>query len=493
MKKNLIIKLVVLCLAGVLITGGVVYAVNLGKSYTACEAAVSEISGTIKETGKIHGARDKVYYASVTASVDTVSVKEGDRVKKGDIIVKYDAGDLKRMLTEAEIRSEQAELDYSGRVKESDSYASKYRKAKDDDEAYAILYWLYREKGDEISEDEFARNYYLQCQIDSVNKEIAEKEREIAEGTHEKNEAMDYGMPGEEGYSEDEVDDIKDAQEELDRLNEELAELKKGLYITSAGAATPEENQALNDVGNVMEDITRNWAEAKNNKATYENMILNEDEKEALLKNTELSREEKERIFTDLQKAESGIRADFSGVITELGIYDGGFAEEGTELFTLETTEELVCRTDISRYDIPGVHIGQRAVTEIGGKQYEGEVTKINSLATADSSDKSRIEVEVSLPGADEAAIIGMEADVTIYTEVADNVLVIPVEAFYSDDGGDYCYTVENARISKKYVSAGINNGDEVEIKEGLKKGDIVITDAVTDEAAGTKARYVIN
>ncbi len=101
--------------------------------------------------------------------------------------------------------------------------------------------------------------------------------------------------------------------------------------------------------------------------------------------------------------------------------------------------------------------------------------------------------MEVSVPGLSDDAIIGVEADVTIVTEVSDHALVIPVEAFYSDDDGDYCYTVENGRVSKKYVTAGINNGDEVEIKEGLAEGDIVITDAVTDEKTGEKAKYVID
>ncbi len=493
MKKSTVLRIIAICAAGALVSGCAVYAMNMGESFTAKEVSSTGISGVIKETGKMHGANDKVYYASVTAPVNTVSVKEGDRVKKGDWIVKYDESDLKRLLTEAEIRSEQAELDYSGKVKLSDSYASKYNNAKNNDETYAALYWMYREKGNEITEEEFARSYYLQCQIDSVNKEIADKEREIAESTHKKNKASGYGTKDEEDYSKKNVDDIKDAQKDIDRLNEELADLKKGLYVTSAGAATPEENQELNDVKNVMEDITRNWTEAKSNKATYENMIMNEDEKEALKKNTELRSEEEKEISDKLKKAENGIRTDFAGIITELNVHDGAYVTEGTPLFTLETTEELVCRVEVSRYDIPDVHLGQKAATEIGGKLYEGEVKKINSLAKYDESDKSRIEVEVSVPGAEEAAIIGMEADVTIYTETSDNTLVIPVEALYSDENGDYCYTVENGRVTKCKVTVGINNGENAEITEGLEKGDIVITDAVTDEAEGKKARYVLD
>ncbi len=493
MNNNRIFKIAGICAVAALISGCAVYAMNMGESFTAAEVKRSEISGSIKETGKIHGAEDKIYYASVTAPLDTVSIKAGDRVSKGETVVRYDGSDLKRLLTEAEIRSEQAELDYSGKVKESDSYASKYRNAKNNDEAYAALYWIYREKGDEITEEEFNRNYYLQCQIDSVSREIAEKEREIAESRHKENKATGYGTKEEDDYTEKNIKDIKDAEKDIDRLNEELAELKKGLYVTSSGAATPEENAALNDVGNVLEDITRNWTEAKSNKAAYENRILNDDEKEALKKNTELSREEEDKISEKVGKAEKGITTDFDGIVTEVFVQDGASVTEGTPLFKLESTEDVVCRTEISRYDIPDVKLGQKAITEIGSKQYEGMVTKINSLAKMDDSDKSRIEVEVSVPGAGEDAILGMEADVTIFTEVSEDTFVIPVEGLYSDENGDYCYTIDNGVVVKKNVTTGIRTKDEVEITGGLNSGDIVITDAVTDEKAGKRARYVLD
>ena len=493
MKNTKVLKVAAVVAAAALVGGSAVYAMSLGESYMASEVIMSEISGKITETGKIHGAENRVYYSKVTAPVESVAVKTGDRVSKGETIIKYDESDLKRLLTEAEIRTEQAELDYSGKVKESDSNASKYRSAKNDDDSYAALYWMYREKGNEITEEEFARQYAVQCQIDSVNKEIAEKERELAESRHKKNKATGYGTKDEDDYSEKTVKDIKKAEKEVDRLNEELSELKKGLYVTSAGAATPEENAALNDVNNVMEDITRNWTEARSRKATYENMIMNEDEKEALRKNTELSREEEEEVSEDLRKAEEGIKTDFAGVITELNVQDGAFVTEGTPLFTLETTEDLVCRAEISRYDIADVKTGQKAVTLIGGREYEGVVKKINYLATRDASDKSRVEVEVSVPDAGDLAIIDMEADVSIYTDAVDNTLIIPVEAFYSDDSGDYCYTIREGRINKVYVTSGIVTEDKVEIKSGLSQGDIVITDSVTDESVGGRARYVLN
>ena len=493
MSRKSIMKIAAAVIAATAVMGVSVNAMSMGKSYYAVKVSPEKIEGCVKESGKVHGETDKIYYSTVTAPITTVAVREGDKVEKGDLLVSYDESDLVRNLEEADIKTEQAVLDYSGNVKKSDDYARKYNKAVSDDSTYAMMYWIYREKGNEISEEEFKRQYMVQCQIDAVNREIADKEKEISEKQHDKNKAGSYGTKESDDYTQKDVKKLKKAQKEIDRLNTELSELKKQLYIDASALTTPKENEAANDVNNMLEDINRNWTETKNDRANYENLILNDDEKEALKKNTELSRKEAEGISENLVKAKNGIKSDFSGIVTSIDVQDGAYVTEGTPLFTVENTENLVCRVDISRYDISKIKKGQRAKIDIAGQIYDGEVSKIKAIAKEDASDKSKIEVDVSVKGADDMAILDIEADVTIYTDSRENALTIPVEAFYTDAAGDYCYLIENGRIAKKYLTAGINNGDKVEIVSGLSKDDIVLTDAVTDDKIGEKANYVLN
>ena len=42
--------------------------------------------------------------------------------------------------------------------------------------------------------------------------------------------------------------------------------------------------------------------------------------------------------------------------------------------------------------------------------------------------------------------------------------------------------------MEKKYITTGIESDDYVEVMMGLNSGDVVITDAVTDDQVGTKA-----
>ncbi len=476
-----------------LVAAGVAFAFDNGGSFAACTVQKGKISGTVEESGKIHGSEDKVYFSSVNAPVKKVSVKEGDAVKRGELILQYDTADLERDLKEASLRAEQTELDINGRIKESDKYSAKYNKAVNDDQGYAALYYYFREQSNGITEEQFHRSYQIQCEIDSINRDIADKKKEIAEKEHKKNKANGYGTKDEDDYTEKNLKDIKNAQKDIDRLNEELIELNKGLAVGSNGQLTPEENEKLNDTKNVLEDITRNWTEAKSNKAAYEGNILNGEEKEALEKNKDLTKEEKEKAAEELSKAEAGVKSEFSGIVTSLNVHDGAFVNEGAELFTVETSEELVCRANVSKYDILDIRKGQKAVVDIAGRRYEGEVTRIGKLATEDSSDKNRVEVEITLTGADEAAIIGLEGDVTIFTDEKEGALIIPVEALYSDDNGDYCYVIKEGRVEMKRIKTGIKDFSSAEVTEGLEEGDIVITDSVTGDDIGKKAKYVTN
>ena len=490
-KGKLILRIVAGVVVAGLVTGGVVYATNQGTGYRVCTVEEKSISGTVEESGKIHGKEDKVYYAVVTAPVKGISVKEGDAVDRGELILEYDTSDLERGLREASLKAEQTELDINGKISESDKYASKYKKALNDDMSYAQLYYIYREQNNGITEEQYARSYQIQCQIDSLTRDIADKEKEIAEEEHKKNKAAGYGTKDESDYTEKNVKDIKEAQKEIDRLNQELIEMNKGLAVESNAKMTPDENERLNDNNNVLEDITRNWTEAKSNKAAYEGNILNGDEKEALEKNKELTKEEEEAAAEELAKAQGGVKSEFSGIITSLNVHDGAFVNEGTPLFTVETSEDLVCRVNVSKYDILDIKEGQKAVIDIAGRSYEGTVSKTGKLATEDASDKNRVEVEIALSDADEAAIIGLEGDVTIYTEEKGKAAVIPIEALYSDDDGDYCYVIKDGKVEKARIKTGIKDSLSAEVTEGLQAEDIVITDSVTDADIGKKAKNV--
>lgn len=450
-----------------------------GKQYEAAYVTRGNIAGSIEESGNVDGEDEYTYFARVTAPIERLDIKAGDRVTGGDLLLSYDISDYERSVSEAAISREQSEDDVKGKIDKSNEYSSKYNKAASDDNAYAILYAWQRESADSQDESQYTENWNIQCEADSLKKRIAGKNEDIAEKKTEYDKLSAAEKTGDKG---------KEIQGDIDELNEDIAGLNKGLAGLPPTQMTPDEYARFNDTANLMEDINRNWTQAKTEKKTYEEGILNKSQKEALEKQTDLLRSREEAAQIELAKAAEGVRADCSGVVTECMVKEGSIVTKGTPLFRLVNTDDLKVTLMISKYDIGKIKIGQRAEADVAGKVYDATVSRINHVAVSDDSDKNKVAVEVSINEPDEALILGIEADVTIYTDEEDGVLLVPYSALYTDNEGDYCYAIEDGVIAKKYINAGIRTSEYAEVKEGLSENDVVITDAVTDDQIGEKA-----
>ena len=57
---------------------------------------------------------------------------------------------------------------------------------------------------------------------------------------------------------------------------------------------------------------------------------------------------------------------------------------------------------EVTKYDLPKIEIGQKVDVTIAGKEYEGEVSKINKVAAANSQGTPVVGAEVHIKNPDE-------------------------------------------------------------------------------------------
>ena len=134
----------------------------------------------------------------------------------------------------------------------------------------------------------------------------------------------------------------------------------------------------------------------------------------------------------------------------------------------------------MTKYDLEKLAVGQKATVNVSGHEYEGEIVKIDRMATTNNSGTAVVGAEVRINNPDEYIYLGIEAKVEIYTESASQILVLPVECVNADKEGDFVYTVESGVVVKKSVITGISSDTYIEIKEGLAEGEQVITSVTT-------------
>ena len=460
--------------AGILMTAFM----GKAKTYSTDAAKYTEVSEKVEVTGEVHGEKSKTYCSTITAPVSYFELLVGDEVHSGQKVVDYDVVDLMNALSQAELTAQSAENTMKGQVTASNNNQAKYNKAASDIDVYRNAYYLFRQANDYINQGQYQGNWDVNCVAQGLQKEIAEKTAEANAKEAEYQRALIDG----------DADKQKKIMEDIEKLDKKIGDLNYDLAGLPPSTLPPEEYAKTVLNGNWMSDIMRNWTETSTLKNTYENQILNKYQKEQLQNSYDLTELSVATAEDNLAKAGEGIFVDFDGIVTESLIKSGTVVSKGTPLFTVEDSQNIRVKVGISKYDIGKIQTGQRAEIDIAGNTYSGSVTEIKRIAESTNSDKAKVTVYVKFDEPDDKVYLGLEADVTIFTNEKDKVLTISSEGIYADDLGDYCYTIEDGVVGKQYISTGIRSDDRVEVLSGLSDGSVVITDAITDEQVGTKA-----
>ena len=190
-----------------------------------------------------------------------------------------------------------------------------------------------------------------------------------------------------------------------------------------------------------------------------------------------LSEMEAKTVEELLEDGKKGISAEFNGVISKTAAVEGSTVTQGMELFTLQNTDKVSVDINISKYDYDKVKEGQSAEITMADRTYEGKVTKVSHIASPNEKGTPVISATVSILNPDEDIFLGVDAKVKIHAESAENVVTLPVEAVNIGKDGSFCYVLREGVITRQNVTTGLSSQDYVEIKEGLKEGDQVISD----------------
>ena len=192
------------------------------------------------------------------------------------------------------------------------------------------------------------------------------------------------------------------------------------------------------------------------------------------------------------------ITSPIDGIILTRAVEEGQTVASSFSTPTLFTIAkdltDMRVIADIDEADIGGVREGQRVnftVDAFPDDVFEGTVTQVRQEATTESNVVT-YEVVISAPNPELKLKPGLTANVTVITKEVQNVLAVPVAALsfapnenllkdgesIADCQGKSKVWVREGNVFKAIpVETGENNGILVEIKNGLKGGEDVITE----------------
>lgn len=479
MKK--IIKRVVIIILCLAVVGGGLYYYLTPDTLEVKTVSRGTISPRLSGTGTVEGDRKLTIYSDVGGVIDERFVENGDRVKKGDLLIGYSGDSQQNEVDLAATDVEYSEKILGAATDNRATYQSKYDTAKRKIAECEAVYGLLELQMMSLNSGVYLSDYELNQRKKCYEADIAKKEGELAE-KQAKLTKVESDLKAAELKEEKDTEKIdeyiekaKEYQDDIGDLNEDISDLHKDEICLPQEGMDPATHDRYLVLENNLNTVMRIWTDAKTDKDTSQSMLtayqeIYADEQQVERDKLTLTQAEKE-----LAKAVNGGVAPEDGVITACLVDVGACVEKGVPVIEMQTAGSYKIRMMVSKYDISEVHEGQAAEIRIGNMKYDGKVSKINQAAESDASGKAKASVEIDVDTEDDL-IVGLDADVTVILEDAINVLRVPSECVYKDDDGSFVYIVNDGEVAKEYITTGRDDGTYTEI-EGLAEGTHVVSD----------------
>jgi len=168
---------------------------------------------------------------------------------------------------------------------------------------------------------------------------------------------------------------------------------------------------------------------------------------------------------------DSIFKATFDGKLGLFQVKEGSYLKSGTAIVSLFNPHNLIISIDIPEKIVSRINASTK--TFINNKQF-----KISSVQNVINQETRMGEAKIEIEDADsfKGYAIGSQIEVQIVVESLTNVLVIPKSAVFIRDDDYHVFVVEGEKAILKKVKLGKSNNELVEIIEGLRNEDLVIS-----------------
>lgn len=439
--------------------------------------------------------------ALVSGNVLSADFEQGDVVNEGDILYEIDASDAQTTIENADISYQRSQMDYNNAVKN-------YSKLTVKSTIGGKIKTLYVKKGDSVNTGAKIADVYDDSTLtltvafndaDASNfaKGDAATVRVSSNGEILSGVVTEVGTSGyaAEGNTKQRKVKISVVNPGV-LMNTETATAEiKGFAAASTGkfeyaAEKTIVAEASGDIDAVY--VLEGDKVSNGSKLVH---IYSDSAEDSLtssglsLRSSALSRQNAQDRLDDYT-----IKAPISGTVVMKNIKAGDKLDNtnmSTEMAVIYDMSSLECELSVDELDIKNVEIGQMVIIKsdaVEGRVYHGEVLNVSINGTT-SGGVTTYPVTIVIKDFDEDLLPGMNIDVEITTSQAKGVIAVPVTAV---NRGNMVYVKGEKENEKDMapegyktvkVETGVYNNEFIEIKSGLKEGDVVYTPQIQPSA----------
>jgi HlyD family secretion protein len=179
----------------------------------------------------------------------------------------------------------------------------------------------------------------------------------------------------------------------------------------------------------------------------------------------------------DAQFGYSEIRSPIAGVVTDGPWYPGMMPAQGAPLVTVMNLSQMIAKVHIPQNQAALLKKGDAALISVpgGDEPIKGKVTLVSPALDPGST---TVEVWVQAPNPEGEMKAGESAIISVTAKTVPSALVVPAQAVVIDDDGKKSVMVigDDSAAHKRDVQTGIETADAVQITNGLKPGEQIVS-----------------
>ena len=437
-----------------------------------------ELRSTVTSSGEVRPIQFMNLTSEVQGRIEDITVKEGDVVQQGQVLVRLDPNQLESN-TDAQMAAFQSAQD-DVRSSQSQVTASQNALAQ----AQQSLNQA------EVAVDSARQNVITaQTEVDRAQVDANAAQRELRRNEQ----LLESGVIARQTYDESK-DRVDTARAALETARARLEAQK--IAVKDSQSRVASQQVAVRDARRAVDSAGISVSSSQS-RAEQQAAVLRGQRN---------------------QRDKTVVIAPINGVIAEIPSKVGTFAVAGlstTALLTIADMSEINVEVKVDETEIDKVAVGQKAkikVDAFGDTELDGEVLQKTPLAVGKSQTSGGLSTNINVQEAKEFRVVirlinlapemqgglrpGMSATATITTKTENNVIAVPLQAIVEKkpEGGPSpesspnspapadrpkaqkgVYVLEGNKVKFIPVETGITGESDIQILSGLSEGQEVI------------------
>lgn len=432
-------------------------------------ARVRDVTHTFEAVGTVDSPQNVKIAPKVTGRIDYLTLHEGDRVSKGQVLVRIDPSQVEAnvqqamaSLAEVQYRLAQAQITQNPT---NVSVNTQIRQQKAGVSSAVADYNQVRQNYQAQLAASSAGVTDAKSRIENAKAGIAGAQANLDNANVKYRRILDLYKQG--FVAAQDVDDAK-AAVSVQQANLDIA---RGQLKSAQAQKDSADQQASIVKTKGLADIAASKARLAQAGASLDYAKANIAQKPAYVQSIAALNSAK------AQRADTILISPLDGFVTSRYVDPGSMATPGQPILAVQYMKQVWVTVNVPEEVSANVHIGEPSKVifdALPGQTFVGSVIQLNPSADPQSR---QFMARVLLNNAQGLFKPGMFAHVSIETERVRNAIVVPREAVQRDKFGSYVMLIDSrSRAKREPVVTSIDDPNFIAVENGVRPGDKVIT-----------------